>query len=309
MWRAEAVIFLSRLGGGESMYSVELVLDANNTLGEGPSWDDEKQLLYWVDIIEKKVWIYDPKSEKSKSIAVDQMVGAVVPCESGGLMLAAERGFYMLDTETEQMKHIADPEPGLPNNRFNDGKCDAMGRFWAGTMDHSEAKVSGALYCLDKNLEARRVLDSVGISNGLAWDRENKTMYYIDSLTHQVFAFDYDLLSGSIHNRRTVVSIPAEEGLPDGMTIDEEGMLWVAQWKGYQISRWNPFTGEKIDSIGLPAARVTSAVFGGSNLDELYITTARVGLSAKELEEQPHAGGLFRVKLGIKGAPTYRFAG
>ena len=291
------------------MHAVELVLDVKNTLGEGPAWAHDRQLLYWVDIIEGKIWSFDPETNQSRFIEVDRMVGAAVPKASGGFIVAAQHGFYRLNPASDSLIPIAEPETGRPNNRFNDGKCDAKGRFWAGTMDHNQEEISGALYCLDQNLQVRKVLDGVGISNGLAWDKENKTMFYIDSVTKQVAAFDYDLESGSIRNKRTVVTIPEGEGIPDGMTIDDEGMLWVAQWEGARVSRWNPATGQRLDSIALPASKVTSVVFGGKHLDELYITTARVGLSEEELEKQPHAGGLFRVKLGIKGSPTYRFEG
>lgn len=291
------------------MHSVELVLDAKNTLGEGPAWDHERKLLYWVDIMERKIWTLDPKTKESSFIEVDQMVGAVVPKASGGFMVAARHGFYQLNSDSDSLIPVAELETDLPNNRFNDGKCDARGRFWAGTMDHNQEEISGALYCLDTGFQVRKVLDSIGISNGLAWDKDHRTMYYIDSVTKRVVAFDYELESGQIRDQRTVVTIPEGEGIPDGMTIDDEGMLWVAQWEGSRVSRWNPATGQRLDSIPLPASRVTSVVFGGENLDELYITTARVGLSKEELEEQPHAGGLFRVKPGVKGSPTYRFEG
>lgn len=290
-------------------HELELVLDAQATLGEGPSWDDEHQVLYWVDIAGHKIHIYDPKTNSDKVIQTDQPVGAVVPSKSGGLTVAAEHGFYTIHPDKEQWTPIADPEQHLPENRFNDGKCDAKGRFWAGTMHNGGKENEGALYCLHTDFSVRKVLEPVSISNGIAWAADNETMYYIDTPTRQVVAFDFDLDTGTIRHKRVVVTIPAEQGLPDGMTIDAEGMIWVAHWGGYQVSRWNPKTGEQIQSIQVPVAKVTSCAFGGEKLDELYITTARIDLTPQELAEQPHAGGLFRIKTNVKGGRTYKFHG
>lgn len=289
------------------MNRAELVLDARAVLGEGPSWDARKQVLYWVDIIGRKVHIYDPATNTDREIPTGQLVGAVVPCQDEGVLVAMQNGFFRLDPDSGRLVPVADPEAHLPGNRFNDGKCDAAGRFWAGTMDMNEQRKSGALYCLDKDGTVRKVLDAVGISNGMAWSRDNRTMYYIDTMRKNVEAFDFDLDSASLSNRRTVIDFSGEQGVPDGMTIDEEGMLWIAHWDGYQVSRWDPRTGRKIDSIPLPVARVTSCVFGGRNLDELYITTARHNGIVEEYADQPHAGGLFRVKLKVRGAATYRY--
>jgi len=290
------------------MEKLELILDARATLGEGPCWDSKKKVLYWVDVVEQKVHIFDPKTGKDESINVGQQVGAVVPRKSGGLILALRNGFYALDLVTKELTAIVDPEADLPGNRFNDGKCDAAGRFWAGTMEDAEENVTGSLYRLDSDLSVTRVLDGVAISNGIAWEKDNQTMYFIDSPTKQVVAFDFDLETGRLDNKRTVVTIPDGEGIPDGMTIDSQGMLWVAQWGGYQVSRWNPNTGERIGAIKLPVGQVTSCVFGGEKLDELYITTASRGLDEDQLKEQPYAGGLFRVKTGVTGTITYEFA-
>lgn len=290
------------------MNQAELVLDARAILGEGPSWDERKQVLYWVDVIGRKVHVYDPASNTDRVISTGQYVGSVVPCEDGGLLAAMQNGIYRLDPDSGRLDFVADPEEHLPGNRFNDGKCDAAGRFWAGTMDMSEQRFTGALYCLDRDGTVRKVLDSVGISNGMAWSRDNRTMYYIDTMRRSVAAFDFDIATASLANRRTVIDFTNERGVPDGMTIDEEGMLWIAHWDGYQVSRWDPRTGRKLDSIPLPVARVTSCVFGGPNRDELYITTARHNGIVGEYPDQPLAGGLFRVKFsGLKGAATCRY--
>lgn len=287
---------------------VQLVVDAKATLGEGPTWDHRTQQLYWVDIVEKKIHIYDPKKNETSQIPVDHQIGAVVVRESGGFIAATENGFYAINEQGEQTL-IVDPEKDLPHNRFNDGKCDPVGRFWAGTMHFDEDKPTGSLYVLDRDLTVRKMLTGITISNGLAWTSDQKTMYYIDSPTKQVAAFDFDLETGELTNKRIVVTIPDGEGIPDGMTIDADGNLWVAQWGGYKVSKWNPHTGEKLGEIKVPAKQVTSCVFGGENLDELYITSARRGLDEKELEAYPHSGGLFRVKTDVKGTESVFFKG
>lgn len=288
---------------------LELVLDLKATLGEGPCWDQQNGTLYWVDIKQNQVHAYHPELGTNRTITLNQMAGAVVPRAGGGLVLALQHGFYLLDWETEQLTFLSDPEEDKPDNRFNDGKCDAAGRFWAGTLSFEEKEPVASLYVLEKDRKVRKVLDGVTVSNGLGWSPDGQTMYYIDSPTRKVVAYDYDLDTGSLSKVRTVVSLPEGGGFPDGMTVDAEGMLWVAQWDGWQVSRWNPHTGEQIGSIPVPAARVTSCTFGGENYDELYITTARTGLSEEDLAKQPHAGGVFRIKPGVTGLPTASYGG
>lgn len=289
--------------------SAELIWDGRATLGEGPSWDHRRSLLLWVDIEEKQVHYFNPTEGSNRTIQLDQMVGAAVPRTQGGLVLAMEHGLHTLDLETERLTKLIHPEEGMEGNRFNDGKCDEAGRFWVGTMNMRDDQPTGALYCLETDGTLRKEVEGVTISNGLGWSPDGQIMYYIDTATKRVVAYDYSPADGKISNRRTVVSIPEDEGFPDGMTVDEEGMLWVAHWEGWQVSRWNPQTGEKIGSVRLPVARVSCCAFGGEHYDELYITTARTGLTEEQLAEQPHAGGLFRIKPGVKGRPTFFYGG
>ena len=288
---------------------VKLVIDAKAKLGEGPIWDYEKKLLYWIDIIKKEIYIFNPHTGTERIIKTGQMIGTIVPRKAGGMVLALENGFYFLDEETEQLTFIADPESDIPGNRFNDGKCDPAGRFWAGTMSKGEGKGTGSLYCLNNDLSVSKKLDGVSISNGIVWSLDNRFMYYIDTPANEVWGFDYEAETGNISNKRIVVTIPEGEGFPDGMAIDSEGMIWVTLWNGWKVSRWNPETGEKLGEIKVPAAQVTACAFGGEGLDELYITTASIGLSGEELGKQPDAGGLFSVKIDVKGLPAYKFEG
>jgi sugar lactone lactonase YvrE len=290
-------------------YELQLIDDALATLGEGPCWDAVSQLLYWVDIVEKRVYVYDPAQQTKRMIQLELSPGTIVPRKSGGVALAMDRGFYALDLETEQLTLLADIPTEPAGNRFNDGKCDAAGRFWAGTMPLAGSLPDGSLYSLEQDHKVRHHLGGIYCSNGIAWNADNTVMYYIDSLTRQVEAFDFNLETGEIGNRRSVIRIPEGEGLPDGMTIDSDGMLWVAQWDGHKVSRWDPHSGERLEEIPLPAARVTSCTFGGEQLDELYITTARNGLSEDALAETPHAGGLFKIKTNVRGTVNHAFNG
>lgn len=287
---------------------LELVLDAKATLAEGPTWDEETQKLYWLDIEKKQLNKFDPVSKQNVVTQFDQYVSAVALKKSGGLVLAMQHGFYFMDLDKDKPTPIIDPEAHLPNNRFNDGKCDPLGQFWAGTMSMNNESEAGALYCLNKHREVSSKISGVSVSNGLAWSPDGRTMYYIDSPTKQVVAYDFDAI-GNISNRRVVVNIPEGEGVPDGMTIDEEGHIWVAQWGGYKVSRWNVNDGTRLAEVSVPAAHVTSCTFGGDKLDELYITTARSGLTDRMLAEQPLAGGIFKMKTGVKGLPAMKYDG
>ena len=291
------------------MEKLELGLDAKASLGEGAAWDSQRKLLYWVDINGEKVHIYNPKDGSDRAIQVGQPVGTLAPRQKGGLVLAMSKGLYFLDVDSGQLDFISDPESGLPGNRFNDGKCDPAGRFWAGTMSTVGQKKAGSLYRMDPDLSVHKMVDGITTSNGLIWSLDKRTMYYIDTPTMEVSAFDYNNLSGEIRNRRAAVRVPEGEGRPDGMTIDAEGMLWVAMWEGWQVNRYNPLSGEKLMSVSLPVERVTSVAFGGDNLDELYITTAIPEPAKADPAKQPLAGGLFKARPGVRGGEGFSFTG
>ncbi len=206
------------------------------------------------------------------------------------------------------MTHLATLTDEPSNNRFNDGKCDPRGRFLAGTMDLGEQDPLGSLYSFDGKT-VTKLLGGTIISNGLTWSPDYKTLYYIDTPTRIVQAFDYDLDSGAIANGRTLITIPESLGWPDGMTSDTQGNLWVAMWGGAQITKWNPNTGQLLEQIPVPAMNVSSCVFGGKNLNELYITSARKGLDEATLTRYPLTGGLFRLQTDVEGMPTFEFEG
>jgi sugar lactone lactonase YvrE len=280
-------------------------------LGEGAIWNTALQRLHWIDIEGRRVFTYDPDTGENRACDVGQMVGTVVPRARGGLMLAVHEGFASLDLGSGRVDLWPRPPEHDPAVvRFNDGKCDPSGRFWAGTMALVKGpRPVGRLYRLDAHGAVEVMLRDVGTSNGVAWSADRRTLYFIDTPLLRVDAFDYDDTTGAIANRRTVISIPPGIGRPDGSTLDADGMLWIAMFEGWAVTRWNPRTGELLQTIRLPVARVTSCAFGGPELDTLYLTSARHNLGAEQLAAQPLAGSLFRVKPGIRGVPACAFAG
>jgi sugar lactone lactonase YvrE len=287
---------------------IEVVLPHRCLLGEGPVWDAKRHVICWVDILQGEIHQYSPQSKEHSIIGVGQMIGAVVICSDGNFLAALKNGFVFVNRATPEVTMIANPESHIPGNRFNDGKCGPDGRFWAGTMSHTDEPEKGSLYMFDRDHSITKKISNVSISNGMAWSLDDKTFYYIDTPTYTVAAYNYDKNSGEISEKRVVINIPKEDGSPDGMTIDNEGMLWIAHWDGWQITRWDPKTGEKLLSIPFPAARITSCAFGGDDLQDLYITSARTGLTTDELTNQPLAGSLFVIKnIGYKGLPAFEF--
>ncbi|GIW96007.1 MAG: regucalcin-like protein [Pirellulaceae bacterium] len=290
-------------------WEAECIWQAKATLAEGPCWLLDRQALLWVDIESCEVHCLDPARGQDQLWKLPCHVGVAVPTRRGDFLTATRDGFMRLDPETGQTTAIADPESDRPGNRFNDGKCDPQGRFWAGTLSYQRIPNSAALYRLDPDLSVHRMLTGVTTSNGMAWSMDGRTMYYIDTPTRRVDAFDFDPEAGTISNRRTVLEIPESLGKPDGMTIDEEGMLWVALWGGWGVGRWNPRTGQLLGKVAVPAERTSSCCFGGSDLSTLFITTARTGLSPDALEQQPLAGSIFAVDTGHRGLAPVAFAG
>jgi sugar lactone lactonase YvrE len=290
---------------------VERVPVAPAGLGEGAIWNRAAQRLQWIDISGRRVFTYDPATGENRGCDVGQMVGTVVPRARGGLMLALHESFAALDPESGRVEvwpRPPDHDPALV--RFNDGKCDPSGRFWAGTMALvKDTKPLGRLYRLDADGTMRVMLRDVGTSNGIAWSLDRRTLYFIDTPLLRVDAFDYEDSTGAIANRRTVISIPPGIGRPDGSTLDAEGMLWIAMYEGWAVTRWNPRTGELLQTIRLPVAQVTSCAFGGPDLDTLFLTSARQRLTEAQLAVQPLAGGLFRVTPGVRGLPAVAYKG
>jgi sugar lactone lactonase YvrE len=279
----------------------ELHYNAKATLGEGPAWDAKTQTLYWVDVLEKRIY-----AGSKLFLQLDDFVSCLAPRKDGGLVIAQRFGFWTFDPETNKLFTLASPKGEPSNNRFNDGKCDARGRFVAGTMDHNEQETSGSLYSLSPEGRLKKLLKDVRISNGLAWSPDCKTLYYIDTPTREVKAFDYDIETGQIANPRVIIHFEDTFGWPDGMTTDSSGNLWIAMWGGARITQWKP-KGMLLEQFGIPALNPTSCVFGGPDMNELFITTARVGMDTAGLKKYPQAGGVFRMETNVTGMPTFEF--
>jgi sugar lactone lactonase YvrE len=287
----------------------ELLIDARAMIGEGPVWDAVRQRLLWVDIPNGRVHSFDPSSGASVSKDLGQPVGSVALCTDGGLVAALREGFAILRAGSDPIWQQLEVEKNKPENRMNDGKCDCVGRFWAGTMATDHTPGVGTLYRFERSGDGFMVspmIAGITIANGLDWSPDNKRMYYIDSATQRIDIFDFDADLGALSGRRPFVEIPASEGLPDGMTVDSEGCIWVALFRAGKVRRYSPRG--KIDmEVAVPVTLVTSCAFGGPALESLYITTARHRLTAAEATLQTTAGGVFVCRPGPLGKQPFSF--
>lgn len=290
------------------MTNVDILVDAHATLGEGPLWDTRVNAVLWVDILADAVHRYDLASGQDTPFFVPGQPSAIVPRASGGWVLATREGFATLDALDLAPQVVAPVTKDQPDHRMNDGKVDPAGRFWAGTMPYAEDQPTGVLYRLDPDYSVHRMLDHVTVSNGLGWSPDGSRMYYIDSPTRRVDVFDFDMETGSISNRRPLVETAPNPGVPDGMTVDADGALWVAFWGGWAVHRYTP-DGRLDREVSLPVSHVTSCTFGGTDLTTLFITSASQGLAPEERAKEPHAGALFACTPGVAGLPTNTFAG
>ena len=289
---------------------VELAVSHPCLLGEGPIWDVRSNCVRWLDVLNGEVHSYFPKENKHTLLKLPEMIGAIVPRKQGGFIAAMQTGFSLLNLESLSVETKSQPEENIPTNRFNDGKADPGGRFWAGTLAFDETQGVGKLYMLDKDFNHSVKIENTTISNGMAWNKAHNTFYYIDTPTMEIVSYDFDKLTGHISNRKIVTTIAPEDGYPDGMTIDDEDMLWIAHYNGWQVTRRDPSTGAKLFAIKLPVAKVTCCTFGGDNMNDLYITTASKEMNEEEHIQQPLAGSLFVVKdLPYKGFLPFEFAG
>ncbi|MGZ3749472.1 MAG: SMP-30/gluconolactonase/LRE family protein [Pseudobdellovibrionaceae bacterium] len=290
--------------------NIQCVLKWEAIIGECPTWSSQEQKLYWVDISEKKVHCFNPSSGTNKTIELPEIVPCIALREKGGLVLTLKKEFAIFNPETEKLQRIKTVESDLPQNRFNDGKCDPGGRFWAGTMDSLEwKKPAGNLFCLQPDFQVRHMEKSVICSNGLGWSPDMKTMYFTESFRYSVFAYDYDLHTGAISNRRLFMEMDKSDGrFPDGLTVDAEGFVWSNIVGPGEIHRFDP-KGKLERVLKFPVPRATSCTFGGPDLKTLYVTSSRETLSAPQLKEAPLSGSLFAVPTETPGLPTFLFKG
>lgn len=285
---------------------IQCIADVRANVGEGSVWVPGEEALYWVDNKGRKVFRSDESGEV-RTFRIPFEICCLAPRERGGFIAGTDRGIAEIDLEAGRYDVVANPEADLPGNRFNDGKTDPWGRFWSGTMDNAEKKASGSLYRFDRNLSWTKVDSGYRVTNGPAFDRARCRMYHTDSAARTIYAFDLSE-TGDASGRRVFARFEEEDGSPDGMTVDSEGHLWVCFWDGWCLRRLSP-EGRIVERVDMPVQRPTSCAFGGPELDRLYVTSARLGFDEDALRMQPCAGGLFLVKMKVRGVAETSFAG
>lgn len=284
-----------------------LAFKISSRLGEGAFWYDKNQTLYWVDIEGQQLHLFHPETKTNRSFPTPSRIGTVVPQTDSTAVIALEDGVYIINTNNGVLSLLTHLEKDMHVNRFNDGKCDPNGNFWVGSMHLDQSEPMGSLYKVTPKGVTTKMLDSVTISNGIVWTQNATTMYYIDTPTGNIQAFDFDKKTSTVSNERTAVKVAVSDGYPDGMAIDSEDMLWVGLWNGNAVARYNPLTGELLEKISVPAHNVTACAFGGANLDELFITTSSLDMTKQERAQYPLAGSVFVTKPGVKGVPSALF--
>jgi sugar lactone lactonase YvrE len=285
---------------------VELAMQRSDKLGECPIWDDQSQSLYWVD--SRAPALYRLAGAELSSWALPETVGSFGLRRQDGLILALQSGIYAFDWTTTELKLLAQPEADRPTNRFNDGRCDRHGRFWAGTMSDVSREPLGSLYRLRPNGSCARMFDDIIVPNSISWSPNNKIMYFADTYKQCMWIFDFEPDTGEISHRRVFRDTRGHPGKPDGSAVDAEGCLWNCEYGGWRIVRYNP-TG-KIDRIvPLPVANPTCCAFGGSDFRTLFVTSATQRLTPQQLAKQPLAGSVFAIQMNVGGLPEARFGG
>lgn len=288
--------------------TLEVVFARNIDLGEGPIWDDADNSLVFVESNNGRIYRLDPGSGRIRQMDVGCTIGVAIPRVHGGFVVTSVNGLLGADEHSGQVDLLLPIEKELRNNRMNDGKCDSRGRLWSGTFSSTFERGAGSLYRIDPDLTLTKAVEGIRVSNGIAWSPDDSLMYFNDTLSFGIDVFDYDVEKGLVHNRRRFTDIDRDAGLPDGMAVDSEGYIWVSLFNGGQVRRYRP-DGAWAGVVSLPVGRVTSCNFGGSNLDELYITTADFKLHDDGKPHEPQAGFVFRCRPGVRGLPSHKFAG
>jgi sugar lactone lactonase YvrE len=288
------------------MATAEDVLTARARLGECPVWDPERRQLVWVDIYNHRLHQFDPATGRDRYLETEDVVTAIAVARGGRLLVALRDQLAFLDLETGELEPLLQLTFSHAGIRLNDGKCDSRGRFWVGSI--SEEPGQAALYRYDPDGSLHVMETNLTISNGLGWSPDGHTFYLTDSPSRKIYAYEFDPATGKIRNRRVLIDLGDEAAEPDGLAIDQQGHLWSALWNGWCVVCFDP-SGREIERTRLPVQRPTSIAFGGAELTDLYVTTASVGLSQKDIQRGFLAGDLFRVAAASQGMPTHCFGG
>ncbi len=283
---------------------VECVFKSHALVGEGPVWNNKRKVLHWVDVIGPHIHTFSPKESTLASFKLPHIVSAILPTANDRLIAVTEKGIALLNENSGELDFMSNPESALPSNRFNDAKTDTRGRIWAGSMNRKANEGTGSLYKFDTPFTASRMDTGFKVSNGLGWCPRNKTMYFTETVSATIFAYDFDKDTGDIKNRREFLKFDIKNGKPDGICVDCDGNVWVAFWDGWRVSGYTS-KGEFFRDIRVPVPRVTSCCFGGQDMKRLYITSASAGLNEEQIQQAPLSGSLFAIDLDTEGQKTH----
>jgi sugar lactone lactonase YvrE len=288
---------------------LRVAVAAANLIGESPVWSVREHALYWVDVEARCVQRFTPRTGGQERWAMPEPTGSIgLRCE-GGLIAATRTGFVLLDTVSGVVTPVLDPEADLPGNRFNDGKVDRAGRFWAGTKNIANTpEPTGSVYRLGADYRVERVFGGISCTNGIAWSPDDRVLYVCDTWLRRIYRCGYDAVSGKVGERELFAELAPKSGFPDGLTVDAEGFVWSAHYDGWRITRYAP-DGRVDRVLQMPVRHVTSLTFGGPDLHTLYVTSASMRLSDDERAAQPLAGHVFAFEPGVAGLPELCFAG
>ena len=290
------------------MTAVECIVRGADLLGESPIWCPRTGRLFWVDSRAPALHRLEPAGGRVTSVRLPALIGSIGLREEAGLIAAFQDGLFLLDPDTGERSLLTNPEADRPENRFNDGRVDRQGRFWAGTMNDRRRDPTGALYRLDPDRRVTRIRGEVIVPNSLAWSPDSRVMYFADTYRYRIWSYDFAAEAGLPSGERIFADTSGGPGRPDGSAVDEAGCLWNAEYAGARLVRYTP-AGAVDRVVPLPVSNPTCCAFGGPGLETLFVTSARQRLSPEQLEREPLAGGLFALRVGVRGLPEPRFLG
>jgi sugar lactone lactonase YvrE len=285
------------------------IAHSQSQCGESPIWEPAARRLAWIDTEKPVFSSFDPSTGRTETVKTQWLVQAIGRRRSGGWIAVIRDGFALLEVDPARGRLLGNPVEGVAHMTMNDGAVGPDGRFYAGSLNFDVLDApDGCLYRVDTDGSIATIETGIVLPNGIAFSPDGRTMYVTEMFAHRILAFDFDPRKGAVSRRRTLVTVPEDEGLPDGLIVDAEGFLWSAHWQGFRVTRYDPH-GRKADRVDVPAPTATCIAFGGPDLGTLYITTAKKGLTPEQIEKYPEAGDLFAVETGVRGMIEPDFGG